>query len=169
MGSEMCIRDRIDRHYQEHLTEMEDLRQSVGLRGYGQKDPLVEYKNEAYKVFSELMAQIRGDICTGIFRSIVNLAAFEQMMLRNQQRAQASGPSEAGDGDKDGTAPAARTPDGKPINLPKIKRRPPPPVVNTPGRNETVKIRRGEEELELKWKKAERMVKDEGWQLLSEK
>tara|TARA_B110000037_G_scaffold221312_1_gene291806 strand:+ start:32400 stop:35420 length:3021 start_codon:yes stop_codon:yes gene_type:complete len=165
----IVIISTIDRHYQEHLTEMEDLRQSVGLRGYGQKDPLVEYKNEAYKVFSELMAQIRGDICTGIFRSIVNLAAFEQMMLRNQQRAQASGPSEAGDGDKDGTAPAARTPDGKPINLPKIKRRPPPPVVNTPGRNETVKIRRGEEELELKWKKAERMVKDEGWQLLSEK
>lgn len=164
----IVIISTIDRHYQGHLTEMEDLRQSVGLRSYGQKDPLVEYKNEAYKVFSELMGQIRGDICTSIFRSMVNLAAFEQMMIRNQQRAQATGPSES-DGAAGHSAGEGRTPAGKKIELPKIKRRPPPPVVDVPGRNETVRIRRGDEELELKWKKAERMVTDEGWQLLPKK
>ena len=41
----------LDKHWQDHLTEMEDLRQSVGLRGYGQKDPLNEYKNEAFVFF----------------------------------------------------------------------------------------------------------------------
>ena len=39
----------IDHHWQEHLTEMEELRRSIGLRSYGQKDPLVEYKSEAYR------------------------------------------------------------------------------------------------------------------------
>ena len=70
----------IDRHWQEHLTEMEDLRQSVGLRSYGQKDPLVEYKAEAYKYFEELMNNVRLQICTGLFRSASNLESFENML-----------------------------------------------------------------------------------------
>ncbi|HEY1107777.1 MAG TPA: preprotein translocase subunit SecA, partial [Opitutaceae bacterium] len=49
----------IDHHWQEHLTEMEELRRSIGLRSYGQKDPLVEYKGEAYKYFEELMNNVR--------------------------------------------------------------------------------------------------------------
>jgi preprotein translocase subunit SecA len=114
------------------------------------------------------MSQVRADICTGIFRSMVNLSAFEQMMARNQQRAKATGPSEP-DGDAQSGTGGGRTPDGKPIKLPKIKRRPPPPVLNAPGRNETVRIRRGTEELEMKWKKAEPLVKGEGWELLPKK
>ena len=53
----------IDHHWQEHLTEMEELRRSIGLRSYGQKDPLVEYKGEAYKYFEELMNNVRLQIC----------------------------------------------------------------------------------------------------------
>ncbi|MEY4004152.1 MAG: hypothetical protein RLZZ221_248 [Verrucomicrobiota bacterium] len=49
----------IDHHWQEHLTEMEELRRSIGLRSYGQKDPLVEYKGEAFKYFEELMNNVR--------------------------------------------------------------------------------------------------------------
>jgi len=58
----------IDHHWQEHLTELEDLRKHIGLRGYGQKDPLVEYKNEAYSCFSELMDNVRLQICNDLFR-----------------------------------------------------------------------------------------------------
>lgn len=58
----------IDRNWQRHLTEMEELRRSVGLRGYGQKDPLNEYKHEAYDFFEALVAQIRSDICKRMFR-----------------------------------------------------------------------------------------------------
>ena len=58
----------IDHHWQEHLTELEDLRKHIGLRGYGQKDPLVEYKNEAYSCFAELMDNVRLQICTNLFR-----------------------------------------------------------------------------------------------------
>ena len=70
----------IDHHWQEHLTEMEDLRKSVGLRSYGQKDPLNEYKSEAYKYFEELMNNVRLQICTGLFRTSTNRNSFENMM-----------------------------------------------------------------------------------------
>ncbi len=74
------IINAIDHHWQEHLTEMEDLRKSVGLRSYGQKDPLSEYKSEAYKYFEELMTNVRLQICTGLFRTATNRDAFENMM-----------------------------------------------------------------------------------------
>ena len=49
--------------------------------------------------------------------------------------------------------------------MPKVKRAP-VRIANEPGRNEVVVIQRGPEKQELKWKKAERLVKEEGWQLV---
>ena len=152
----------VDRHYQNHLTEMEDLRQSVGLRGYGQKDPLVEYKNEAYTYFTEMMNTVRADICSGIFRSVTNARAFESVVARLRQQAQEMGPADP-DGDQ---GPMAASADGKQsVQLPKVKRAP-VRIANEPGRNEVVVIQRGPEKQELEWKKAERLVKEEGWQLV---
>ena len=85
----------IDHHWQEHLTEMEELRRSIGLRSYGQKDPLVEYKGEAYKYFEELMNNVRLQICTGLFRSASNLESFENMLALLSRTARAVGPSDA--------------------------------------------------------------------------
>ena len=82
----------IDRHWQEHLTEMEELRRSIGLRSYGQKDPLVEYKGEAFKYFEELMVNVRGQICTGLFRSASNLQAFENMLAQLSRTVKTQGP-----------------------------------------------------------------------------
>jgi preprotein translocase subunit SecA len=45
------ILQQIDTLWQEHLQQMDALRESVGLRGYGQKDPLIEYKSEGYEFF----------------------------------------------------------------------------------------------------------------------
>jgi preprotein translocase subunit SecA len=157
----------IDRHYQSHLTAMEDLRQSVGLRSYGQKDPLVEYKNEAYSYFNDMMTRIRADICGGIFRSVTNARAFESMLARIRQRAREQGPAEP-DGDQR-VAPATGAPAqgaAADVELPKIKRLP-VRIENEPGRNDVVVIQRGTETQELKWKKAERLVKEEGWLLKS--
>jgi preprotein translocase subunit SecA len=84
----------IDHHWQEHLTEMEELRRSIGLRSYGQKDPLVEYKGEAYKYFEELMNNVRLQICTGLFRSASNLESFENMLALLSRTARAVGPSD---------------------------------------------------------------------------
>ncbi len=76
------ILSAIDRLWQEHLYEMDSLRYSIGLRGYGQRDPLVEYKAEAFKMFDELMVNVKTQICHNIFRSASNLMAFENF-LRN--------------------------------------------------------------------------------------
>ena len=53
----------IDRLWREHLYAMDGLRQSVHLRSYGQKDPLVEYKTEARDMFMDLMENIREEVC----------------------------------------------------------------------------------------------------------
>jgi preprotein translocase subunit SecA len=71
----------IDRLWQEHLYAMDALREAVYLRAYGQKDPLIEYKNEAYEMFVELMANIKNEILNNLFRSTSNLAAFEQFLV----------------------------------------------------------------------------------------
>jgi preprotein translocase subunit SecA len=76
------ILSAIDKLWQEHLYEMDSLRHSIYLRGHGQRDPLIEYKVEAFKIFDELMVNIKSEICHNIFRSASSLMAFENF-LRN--------------------------------------------------------------------------------------
>jgi len=87
------IINAIDHHWQEHLTEMEELRRAIGLRSYGQTDPLVAYKGEAFKYFEEMMANIRLQICTGLFRNASNLEVFENMLQLLSRSAKAQGPA----------------------------------------------------------------------------
>jgi preprotein translocase subunit SecA len=85
----------IDHHWQEHLTEMEELRRSIGLRSYGQKDPLSEYKGEAFRFFEELMNNVRLQICTSLFRSATNRDAFENLFSILSRSARLQGPASA--------------------------------------------------------------------------
>ncbi|NMG58609.1 preprotein translocase subunit SecA [Geitlerinema sp. P-1104] len=62
------ILQRIDTLWREHLQQMDALRESVSLRGYGQKDPLVEYKSEGYELFLEMMIDIRRDVVYSLFQ-----------------------------------------------------------------------------------------------------
>jgi preprotein translocase subunit SecA len=111
----------IDRHWQEHLTEMEDLRRSISLRSYGQKDPLVEYKAEAYTFFEQLMNSVRLEICTGLFRSASNLESFENMLSILARSARTQGPENAPAAPPAGQAPAAAgAPPPAEIQLPKV-------------------------------------------------
>ena len=57
----------VDRQWMEYLTQMEHFREGVGLRAYGQRDPLVEYKNEALEMFNELRERIQSSIVAMIF------------------------------------------------------------------------------------------------------
>ena len=70
----------IDKLWQEHLYNMDSLRTSIGLRAYGQRDPLIEYKAEAFKLFDELMVNIKTEICHNIFRSASSMMAFENFL-----------------------------------------------------------------------------------------
>jgi len=74
------ILNAVDRLWQEHLYAMDGLREAVYLRSFGQKDPLVEYKNDAYVMFVDLMDTIKGEVLTNLFRSTTNLQAFEHML-----------------------------------------------------------------------------------------
>jgi preprotein translocase subunit SecA len=49
-------------HWREHLLMLDHLRQAVGLRGYGQRDPLNEYKSEAFELFESLLRRLREDV-----------------------------------------------------------------------------------------------------------
>jgi len=91
------ILSAIDRLWQEHLYEMDSLRYSIGLRSYGQRDPLIEYKAEAYKIFDELMVNIKTEICHNIFRSASSLMAFENFLRNVPQRTMHQSTSAFGD------------------------------------------------------------------------
>jgi preprotein translocase subunit SecA len=93
------ILNAIDRLWQEHLYAMDALREGVYLRGYAQKDPLIEYKTEAYDMFVELMANIKNEVLNNLFRSTSNLQAFENFLATLPQfllREQAPVPPAAG-------------------------------------------------------------------------
>ncbi|MDY7005939.1 MAG: preprotein translocase subunit SecA [Cyanobacteriota bacterium] len=62
------ILQQIDTLWREHLQQMDALRESVGLRGYGQKDPLIEYKSEGYELFLDMMTDIRRNVVYSMFQ-----------------------------------------------------------------------------------------------------
>ena len=62
------ILQQIDTLWREHLQAMDALREAIGLRGYGQKDPLIEYKQEGYEMFLETMIDIRRNVVYSLFQ-----------------------------------------------------------------------------------------------------
>jgi preprotein translocase subunit SecA len=75
LGTELMLRvfrhfylEEIDRAWVEHLTNMEHLRDGIGLRGYGQKDPKQEYKKEGYDIFVTMMAATNSNVASKLFK-----------------------------------------------------------------------------------------------------
>ena len=172
----------IDRNWQDHLTEIEDLRKSINLRSYGQRDPLNDYKSEAFTYFEQMMSRVRQDTCGGLFTSATNVQSF-QSLLQLMQRAQATGPTDPMQpATTSGTAtrpPATATSSASAAGTSAVTAQPPPPaklpkvVPRAPeaskfGRNDLVTIKRGAETQQVKFKKAEQMLK-EGWVIVPEK
>jgi preprotein translocase subunit SecA len=62
------ILQQIDSLWRDHLQQMDALRETVGLRGYGQKDPLIEYQSEGYEVFLDMMTGIRRNVVYTLFQ-----------------------------------------------------------------------------------------------------
>ena len=95
----------IDREWQDYLRAMDDLRQGVNLRAYGQRDPLIEYKKEAFGMFERLMSTIKEKIVSAEFRCATagRLQAMFEMSQRNARTNQ---------GDFD------QTPEGEAVDVP---------------------------------------------------
>ncbi|MGB1658243.1 MAG: preprotein translocase subunit SecA, partial [Longimicrobiales bacterium] len=94
----------IDEKWKDHLYDLDHLKASIGFRGWGQKDPLVEYKKEAYDMFVDLMSDLRKTLSSYFFR-----AQFGQPQQRRApQRMVYSGPTEPQTGVLDEAALAAQ-------------------------------------------------------------
>jgi preprotein translocase subunit SecA len=124
---QMIILQSVDEHWQEYLRNMDSLREGIGLRAYGQRDPLVEYKREAFNLFGDLMDRIKNEIAQNIFRTGSSMEALQsfwqslnKMMVNNraqqpqvsamaaarQHAAQGGAPAQLGHGAPPAAAPA---------------------------------------------------------------
>jgi len=82
----------IDEKWKDHLYDLDHLKASIGFRGWGQKDPLVEYKKEAYEMFVDLMTDLRKTLASYFFRAQLGAP---QPRRRVPQRMVYSGPADS--------------------------------------------------------------------------
>ncbi len=75
----------IDTLWVEHLDLMDHLRKGIGLRGYGQRDPLIEYKKEAYRLFNELISSIQKNVVYTIFKVNANIQNIQKTLMDRRQ------------------------------------------------------------------------------------
>jgi preprotein translocase subunit SecA len=88
----------VDRHWREHLYEMDALRDGIGLRAVGQRDPLVEYQREAYDSFTAMMAGVKEESVTYFFHLPVKTAEERAAEEAERQQAAATAPTGIVDG-----------------------------------------------------------------------
>jgi preprotein translocase subunit SecA len=85
----MLMLQIVDSHWKDHLLAMDHLKEGIGLRGYGQRDPLVEYKKESYELFEDLMSRIEEDTLRFLFLlQPVEQKKQEEQIERRQKRQQ---------------------------------------------------------------------------------
>ncbi|NNM04815.1 MAG: preprotein translocase subunit SecA [Gemmatimonadetes bacterium] len=82
----------LDDKWKDHLYDLDHLKASIGFRGWGQKDPLIEYKKDAYEMFVDLMTDIRKTVTSLFFRA--QMGAPQQRRMPAAQRLMYSGPTE---------------------------------------------------------------------------
>ncbi|MGH9398301.1 MAG: preprotein translocase subunit SecA [Terriglobia bacterium] len=80
----MIMLQVVDAQWKDHLLTMDHLKEGIGLRGYGQRDPLVEYKRESYDMFEELMDRIEDESLRYLF--LLRTPEEEESMIREYQR-----------------------------------------------------------------------------------
>jgi preprotein translocase subunit SecA len=132
--------EEIDHAWVEHLTNMEHLRDGIGLRGYGQRDPKQEYKKEGYDIFVNMMASTSSNLSTKLFKAQVKKDSDAERMeredlekhSREQQAMQMRHGSEVESAD-----PAASAPPRRPLP-------PQPRAMAQPARREGPKIGRND-------------------------
>jgi preprotein translocase subunit SecA len=128
----------IDEKWRNHLLGMDQLREGIGLRAFGQKNPLIEYKAEAYNFFQDLMASLRASIVQRVYHAQISENVRPQETAPLQKNIQLTHPDASPD-----------TP-SEPINIPESN------VEEKIGRNDKIKVLSpAGEEIEIKFKKLE--------------
>ncbi len=80
----MIVLQVVDSQWKDHLLAMDHLKEGIGLRGYGQRDPLVEYKREAFDMFGEMSGRISAEIVSRLFK--IQVQRNNEAVVRSQQR-----------------------------------------------------------------------------------
>jgi preprotein translocase subunit SecA len=107
----------IDREWQDYLRAMDDLRHGVNLRAYGQRDPLIEYKKEAFDMFESLMSSIKSKVVSSEFRSATaaRMQAMFKMMAERQEMAKDNEQEISIDGPREMAAEASKPVGGETV------------------------------------------------------
>ncbi|HKL48039.1 MAG TPA: preprotein translocase subunit SecA [Desulfuromonadales bacterium] len=99
----------IDSQWKDHLLSIDHLKEGIGLRGYGQRNPKQEYKREAYELFMEMMGRIREEVVQKLFR--VQLARDEDVERLEEERRRKQVILNRASGDEDTKKPVTRDQD----------------------------------------------------------
>ena len=118
------ILDVVDQQWKDHLLSLDHLKEGIGLRGYGQKDPLVEYKKEAFVLFEDMMARIDNETIRYLFH--IQMQQNEQPPQgqggQPQQPRSPQGPPRTGGARAAVASAAARAEEPAPARLPAFAR-----------------------------------------------
>ncbi len=109
MAEKSILLQTLDQAWKDHLLQLDHLRQGINLRAYGQKDPLNEYKREAFDLFGTMLSQLRETVCSILARVEIRVQAPEELapQERDMSRYRENHPEPAmADADGDGAAPA---------------------------------------------------------------
>jgi preprotein translocase subunit SecA len=102
----MILLQVLDSQWKDHLLNMDHLKEGIGLRGYGQRDPLVEYKKEAFEAFSQLSGRIESEVVSRLFKiQIAREDTVRKKMTLRPARLQYN----RGDGGEEKPKPVVRT------------------------------------------------------------
>jgi preprotein translocase subunit SecA len=106
----MIMLQILDSQWKDHLLSMDHLKEGIGLRGYGQKDPLVEYKKESFKLFQDMMARFEEETIKFLF--YLQVGPPQQAMERRPPPPEGSQPEAAEEEEPVAVAAAARAEGG---------------------------------------------------------
>ncbi|MEX0905376.1 MAG: preprotein translocase subunit SecA [Balneolaceae bacterium] len=167
------ILSTIDNKWMEHLRELDSVKEGIGLRSFGQKDPLLEYKREAFEMFKSLIDEINIEAISLIWKAIPEMQADPNKVQQAKKEKGKYDMNRAKTQHDDSTnmgfrgASQGQNGDQQQAKAPGQKRQP-VTVEEEPGRNDFVKVQNmGTNEVkEVKWKYAKKMVDQDGWVLI---
>ena len=118
------ILDVVDSQWKDHLLSLDHLKEGIGLRGYGQKDPLVEFKKEAFVLFEDMMARIDNETIRYLFHIQMQQAERppDEMQLRPEAPRGPMAPPRSGGAHAAAASAAARASESAPQRLPEVAR-----------------------------------------------
>jgi preprotein translocase subunit SecA len=166
------ILSTIDNKWMEHLRELDSVKEGIGLRSFGQKDPLLEYKKEAFEMFKSLIDEINRETVSLIWKAVPEMSGGSDKVQKAQKQQGKYDMSKAETQHADSTNMGFKGNNQQQNGENKAsapgEKRQPVTVEEEPGRNDYVKVQNlsTNQTKKVKWKYAKKMVDEDGWVLI---